>query len=148
MNTKKLALITATDVMSGLNIKKGMVQKLDANKAQDSEGTASIIEVSFENILGNPVLFTVTHRNKIALKGDIADMPFPLQSTRPKLRVVSAPAEAHFKLKEWVKLCQLSTPGAWYYLATPKAYRKAEKIYAKIDPIGRVFGIKPKAKKT
>jgi hypothetical protein len=115
---------------------------IDRREVSSADDETKIYEVTFENLAGHAVLFTVEHANKTLLKASIAEMPPPLQSKKPKLRLVNEPAAAHFKLKEWVKLSALSTPGIWHFLANPKEFERAAKKYAKIDPLARVFGKK------
>lgn len=117
-------------------------------KADNPAEEKKIYEVSFENVVGHPVLFTVEHANRTLLKDSIADMPALIHSKKPKLRIVTEPAAAHFKFKEWTKLAALSAPGTWHYLANPKEFERSAKKYAKIDPLARVFGKKAMSRKT
>lgn len=122
--------------------------KISREKINGVEDETQIYEVSFENMAGHPVLFTVAHADRTLLKNQLAAMPPLLQSKRPKLRVVDEPAAAHFKFKEWTKLSALSAPGTWHYLANPKEFERSAKRYAKIDPLTRVFGKKAKSAAT
>lgn len=117
-------------------------------KADIPHEEKKIYEVSFENVAGQPVLFTVEHAFRVLLKESIADMPAPIQSTKPKLRIVTEPAAAHFKFKEWMKLAGLCAPGTWHYLANPKEFERSAKKYAKINPLARIFGKKTMSRKS
>jgi hypothetical protein len=113
---------------------------LDPRKAYSLGAPRKVFEVSFENEFGKKVLFTVEHPNKLALKDTFADLPVGMRTKKPCLRIVDVPAKAHFSFDEWYQLSQLALPGTWYYLGMPEEYKKAAKICAKIDPLGRIFG--------
>lgn len=113
---------------------------VDPRRAYSLGAPRKVFEVAFENEFGKKVLFTVEHPNKLALKDSIADLPVGMRSKKPGLRVVDAPVKGHFSFDEWFQLTALAAPGQWYYLGVPDEYKKAAKIYAKIDPLGRVFG--------
>jgi hypothetical protein len=116
------------------------VAEIVQRKAPLADSGTKIYEVSFENMAGLPVLFTVEHANKALLKDTLGEMPGPLHSSKPRIRIVNEPAQAHFKFKEWTKLVALAAPGAWYYLTHPKAFERSAKKFAKIDPLRRVLG--------
>lgn len=114
---------------------------VDMRKTYSLGDPVKIFEISFENELGRDVLFTVEHRNEFAVKDSLIDLPVGLRTKNPNLRIVDVPAQAHFSFQEWFQLSSLALPGAWYYLGVPDEYKAAAETYAKIDPLGRVFGV-------
>jgi hypothetical protein len=115
----------------------GVKLRLDSRRMFSADDVPKPFKVSFVNVLGISVAFTVEVPKKILVKDYLKCLPPVLTGANYAVEAVEKPVLLNFTYPELLTLQALAAPGIHWYLGQADMYKAANKQYMAIDPVGR-----------